>query len=980
MSRPRGSPLSELQNGLDRLGLEARFDTISRTLYSTDASNHRVLPVGVAFPRHVDEVPAIVTLAAGLGVPVLPRGAGTSLGGQAVGPFLILDTARHLDRILEVDPATRTARVEPGVVCRTLNRAAGEHRLQYGPDPASADRATFGGMIGNNATGAHSIRYGMTADHLREARVVVGDGSIVTLSAVDEEQAERRGRGAGLEAGIYRTALALRSELPARLAARWPKTWRRSSGYGLDYLAGHHPEAPAAWYLAPEPYGRANLIDLAAAFCGSEGTLGVLLEAQVGLVARPAATALVLLSFPSVIEACRATPAILEAGPSAIELVPAALLERARQAPAYGRKLGFLDAVPPALLAVEFEGETPSAAAAGFSRVPFRGRELVEPSPQADFWEVRRGGLGLLMSVSGDVKPITFIEDVAVPVGALADYVGRVDAILNQEGTTAEWYAHASAGCLHMRPMVNLKSDRGRAQLRRIAEAVVRETVDLRGAISGEHGDGLSHTEFNQTLFGPELTEGFRRWKAAFDPRGILNPGKVVSVEGAPAGGIDRDLRYPPGYGQTVRLAPAFAYTREQGLLRAVEACSGVGVCRKDDGVMCPSFQATREEADSTRGRANVLRAALTGALPAGALTGPEMHRVLDLCLECKGCKAECPTGVDMARLKAEYLALYQRANGVSIRSKAFARIASTQEALAPFSWAHNRLRSWGPFRRALQALLRIDRRRTLPPLHRVPFRGSVPILSLGHRSSSDAAILFVDSFTDRNHPEVGRSALRVLEAAGFRVGRAAGQVCCGRPMISKGLLDEARELARRNLAALAPHAEAEVPIVGLEPSCLLTLRDEYLEFFPDDERARAVARQARLLEEALLEAGPEGRRIERLNLSPETSPLLVHNHCHTRALVGSGPALEALRASGASVRETGAGCCGMAGSFGYETEHYDLSTRIGEMRLLPEVRGHPGVVLAPGFSCRTQIFDGTGVVALHPGEYLAGRLVEDAG
>ncbi len=980
MSRASDLPNLELQDGLARLGLEARFDPISRTLYSTDASNHRVLPLAVAFPRHGDEVAEIVSLAAGLDIPVLPRGAGTSLGGQAVGPFLILDTARHLDRILEINPETRTARVEPGVVCRTLNRAAGAYRLHYGPDPASADRATFGGMIGNNATGAHSIRYGMTADHLTRAQVVVGDGSLVTLSAVEAGEAERRSRGSGLEAGIYRTALELRGELPSVLSDRWPKTWRRSSGYGLDYLAGHHPHAPAAWYLAPEPYGRANLLDLPAAFCGSEGTLGILLEAQVSSVARPEATALLLLAFPSVIEACRATPAILEAGPSAIELVPAALLERARQAPAYARKLGFLETIPPALLAVEFEGETLAAAASGFARVPFRGRQLLEPAPQADFWEVRRGGLGLLMSVAGDVKPITFIEDVAVPVGALAEYVERVEAILGQEGTTAEWYAHASAGCLHMRPMVNLKSDRGRAQLRRIAEAVVRETVDLGGSISGEHGDGLSHTEFNQILFGPKLTEGFRRWKAAFDPQGILNPGKVVSQEGAPPGGIDRDLRYPPGYGQTVGFEPIFAYSREQGLLRAVEACSGVGVCRKDDGVMCPSFQATREEADSTRGRANVLRAALTGALPPEALTGPEMYRVLDLCLECKGCRAECPTGVDMARMKAEYLALYQRANGVSIRSKAFARIAALQEALAPLAWAHNRLRSWGPFRGALQTLLRIDRRRTLPAIHRVSFRESVPILSLADRALPDRAILFVDSFTDRNQPEVGRAARRVLEAAGLRVGRAAGQVCCGRPMISKGLLEEARELARRNLAALAPYAEAEIPIVGLEPSCLLTLRDEVLEFFPDDERARAVARQARLLEEALLEAGPEGRRIDRLALSPESSPVLLHNHCHARALVGSGKALESLRAAGAAATETGAGCCGMAGSFGYETEHYELSTRIGEMRLLPEVRRHPGVVVAPGFSCRTQIADGTGVVALHPAEYLAGRLIEAPG
>ncbi|HSR47631.1 MAG TPA: FAD-linked oxidase C-terminal domain-containing protein [Anaerolineales bacterium] len=977
MSLRSSDSLAEMRAFLDAEAVEARFDRVTRTLYSTDASNHQVPPLGVVFPRHRDQVAGIVAKAAELRMPVLPRGAGTSLAGQAVGPCLIVDTARFLDRILELEPEAGLARVEPGVVCQSLNAAAQRHGLKFGPDPASADRATFGGMLGNNATGAHSVQFGMTADHALRVTMVCGDGSLQAFEPVQESEAQRRAGGTSIGAGIYRTLLALRHSSLEAVRDRWPRTWRRSSGYGLNYLVGHTPDAPASWYRAPEPYLPPDLVNLPAMLCGSEGTLGVFVEAVVRLVRRPRATSLLLLSFESVAEACAEAVDLLENDPAAVELIPAAILQRAKAIPGYARNLGFLASVPTALLAVEFDGETPAEAAAKAGETRRNGTLLEDPRRQAEFWEVRKAGLGLLMSVPGDTKPSTFIEDVSVPVADLPEYVRRVDAILASAGTAGEWYAHASAGCLHLRPMVNLKTDVGRRQMREIADAIVEEAYRLHGAVSGEHGDGLSHTEFNARLFGPELTEAFRKLKTAFDPEGILNPGKIVALEGAPGASIDKDLRYRAGDAIEVPLDTEFAFRRELGFQRAVEACTGVGVCRKDGGVMCPSFQATRDERDSTRGRANALRAALTGWLPASALLEPDLYAVLDLCLECKGCKAECPTGVDMARVKAEFLHAYQMHHGTSLRSRLLAQPARLQGWLRAAAPVHNALRRSRLFRQALHAAVGIDRRRVLPEIQRRRFRDILRPMAASKGSRSDAAILFVDTFTDLNEPDVGKAAVRVLEAAGATVGRAPGQVCCGRPLISKGMLPEAKRLARANIDALAPYAQAGLAIVGLEPSCLLTLRDEYLEFFPDDPRAHAVAGAALLFEEFLVAPSGEARRIDRIAWKPDGPAGLVHNHCHAKAMVGSGPLLAAL-AGPAPIRETSAGCCGMAGSFGYETEHYALSMDIANLRLLPEMRQgleQGAVPIAAGMSCRTQIRDALGVEAVHPAIYLAARL-----
>lgn len=954
---------SELRGLLQhRLQGEFSLDPIQRAIYATDASNHQITPLGVIFPKTESDLFAAVQTAAELGVPILPRGAGTSLPGSTIGRALVVDCSRYLANIRQIDRERGMAIVEPGVVCNQLNAAAAGLGMQYGPDPASADRATFGGMIGTNATGAHSIRYGMTVDHVVALEVVLADGSEARLEPLTLEAAGRKSEGKGLEADIYRRAFKVRRDYAAAVRDHWPRTWRRSSGYSLNYLTGYTPSRPAAWYQ--HQYPPPAEFNLASLVCGSEGTLAVIRSAEVRLVPRPAATVLLVIGFDGVAEAADFTPAILETEPAAVELIPRLLIERARQVPAYARRLGFVEGDPQALLVVEYTGNTQAEALAQADQLRSRGRLLVNPREQGDLWAVRKAGLGLLMSVPGDAKPITFMEDVAVPVEQLGRYVREVDRLLEAHGTHGEWYAHASAGCLHMRPLVNLRTADGVHTMREIADQVVDLVVRMKGSISGEHGDGLSHTAYNQRLFGPEIAEAFRELKAGFDPQGILNPGKVVAPGGG-AAALDADLRYGPDYRSSAP-STTFRFGPEGGFAQAVESCIGVGICRKADGVMCPSFQATRNEMHSTRGRANALRAAISGVLPEEALTSRQMFEVLDLCLECKGCKSECPTQVDMARIKAEFLSQYQAVHGVTLRSRAFGGIAAALALAQPIWWLANRVAGSGWFRWLLERTLRIARERRLPLLAGRRFRRQFqPQAKQGER-----VVLFVDTFTEYSVPEVGTAAVRLLEAAGCRVELVAQQACCGRPMISKGLLERAKRQAVKNVRALEGYARQGVPIIGLEPSCISAVRDEYLDLLPDDDGAIAVAGAARLIEEYLtepLETG--GRRIDRIQASAAGSRALVHNHCHSKALVGNSPLQEMLRSVDFEVEQIDAGCCGMAGSFGYEAEHYDLSMQVGELKLFPAVRnsGDGVQIAAPGISCRTQLKDGTGIEAVHP-------------
>ncbi len=618
---------------------------------------------------------------------------------------------------------------------------------------------------------------------------------------------------------------------------------------------------------------------------------------------------------------------------------------------------------------VEFAGEDLAEATAHAGRVSREGKLLTSPAAQADLWAVRKAGLGLLMLMPGDIKPVPFIEDVAVPVERLGEYVREVNRLLREHGTRGEWYAHASAGCLHLRPLINLKSAVDRERMAAIASDVVDLVGAMHGVLSGEHGDGLSRTAFNARLFGSEIAAAFTELKQAFDPLGLLNPGKVVPSIVAPAS-LVADLRLT----STLSMPTHFAYTREGDFAHAVDGCNGQGECLKTSGVMCPSFQATRDEAHSTRGRANALRAVLSGGLPTDGLAGKELHAVLDLCLECKACKSECPSAVDMARLKAEYLAYYQAEHGVPLRSRMFGEIAQIARLAQPLAPLVNRLAEASPTRRLMEATIGISRRRSLPRFARERF--SRWFARHTPAPGDREVVLFVDTYTETICPEVGRAAVAVLEACGCRVVTASGQVCCGRPMISKGLLDRARQQADLNLRALSPAAGRGIPILGLEPSCILTLRDEYLELFPGDRRALAVAASALLIEEYLTTPDANGRRpVDSLPTAGRVGTILFHGHCYTKSLVGTAPMQAMLETVGQSVEEVDSGCCGMAGSFGYEAEHVELSEAIGELKLFPAIRDgvrRGATICAAGVSCRTQIADGTGARAIHPIEVVA--------
>ncbi|MBP7691148.1 MAG: FAD-binding protein [Anaerolineales bacterium] len=951
-------PPPDLVNDLARQFTgELRFDALARALYATDASIYQIAPLGVAFPRTAADLQAAVQVCAQHGVPVISRGGGSGLAGGAVGRGLVLDCSRHLTS-LDLNVEEGWAWAAAGVVCDALTQAARPHGLDYGCAPSSSDRATVGGMVACNATGAHSLCYGLTSDQLLAADVILADGRAVTL-APDQAPADL---AAGVGAIVAAHADAIR--------AAYPHTWRSVSGYRLnDLLAPHGFSAtrPAGW--GDRPYPDAGPGHLHRLLAGSEGTLAVIARAKLRLVPRPACTGLSLLQFESIRQAADATRAVLETGPAAVELLDQRLIDVTRAAPGYAHLLGWVVGRPAAVLAVEYTGANAAEVVAQIAALEARrlapaSTRALSAEDQAAVWGVRKAGLGLLMSVRGDAKPAAFMEDVSAPVERLGELIGEIERIFAAEAVTgAAFYGHASAGCLHIRPLLNLKQAADVARMRRIAGAVCAAVRRLGGAMSGEHGDGLARSAWNAELFGPAVYAALGAVKDLFDPRGLLNPGKIVA---APA--LTEHLRYGPRY-QARTLATMLDFSREGGFAGAVEQCNGAGACRQAGGAMCPSFQATRDEEHSTRGRANALRAALSGALPPEALTSARLHAVLDLCLECKACKAECPSAVDMAKLKYEFLAHYQAQHGVPLRSRLFGQIALVSRLAQPAAGLVNALLAAPAARWLGERLLGIAAQRPLPKFARRTFRAQFE-----PRAGGRPVVLFDDTYTQYQAPEVGLAAVRVLRAAGYEP-VLAPKVCCGRPLISKGLLAEARVHARRNVAVLAPFAQRGMPIVGLEPSCLLTLRDEYLDFLPGDPDAQAVARQALLLEEFVDRAAERYRPLLAGGLAGRT--LAVHGHCYQKALTGLGPLLRALRLTGADVRAIDAGCCGLAGAFGYEAEHYAVSMRIGEDRLLPAVRAAAPetVIIAAGISCRSQIAAGAGRLAQHPAQSLAQSL-----
>jgi FAD/FMN-containing dehydrogenase/Fe-S oxidoreductase len=951
---------SVLKDGIDG---DVRLDDISRMLYSTDASVYEMDPLGVVLPRSVADVVTVVKAAADFEVSLTPRGAGTSLAGQAVGRSLHLDFSRHLNRILELNAAERWVRVEPGVVLDELNAFLSPYDLMFAPDVATSSRACVGGMIGNNSSGAHSLIYGKTIDHVAEVTAVLSDSSLVRFGPVNDAELTVKTSQGDLEGAVYR---ALRKQVATHadeIRARFPHVMRRVSGYNLDELL------PSSG----QPF------DLSKIVIGSEGTLCVVVEARLKLVERPRQTALVACHFQDIVEALRANVEILGTDPSAVELTDRVLLDQTKNSIEHAPQRRFLKGDPEALLFVEYYGESREeleARADGLEdllRTKGLGYACVrafDSDQQKAMWELRKAGLGLLMGMRGDPKPTSGVEDTCVPVESLPEYVTRVRALMAEHEVVAQMYGHASVGVLHIRPILNMKEPRGVQLLRLFAEKMSDMVLEYGGSMSAEHGDGLARSEWIQKMFGPRIAAAFAEVKAVFDPDGIMNPGKIVD---APM--MDENLRYGGEY-RTREVETHFSFDREGGFQQAAEMCSGIGHCRKKlVGTMCPSYMATLEEEHSTRGRANALRAALTGGLK-GGLVGEELHQVMDLCLECKACKAECPSSVDMAKLKYEFLAHYGEAHGYSLRARLFGHIDRLNRWMSPVAPVANWLARNPVNRWLIDRLLGIDRRRHLPALASQTFSSWFDKRTHKRGGTRGQVVLFNDTFTEYNEPQIGMAATFILESAGFEVLLPTRRLCCGRPMISKGFLKEAKQRARENVEELAPYAAKGLPIVGLEPSCILTFRDDYLDLLGNDSKARAVADRVFMLEDFLVSLKEENRLS--IAFTDTRRRVLVHGHCHQRALVGIGATLEILgMPPNFEVEEIPSGCCGMAGSFGYEKEHYDISMKVGEERLFKAVRsaGEDVVIAAVGTSCRHQIADATGKRARHWAEILVEAL-----
>ncbi|HUF68356.1 MAG TPA: FAD-linked oxidase C-terminal domain-containing protein [Longimicrobiales bacterium] len=985
-----------------------RFDTYTRHLYSTDASIYAIEPIGVVFPRHADDVIAAIEIAGRYGAPLLPRGAGTSLAGQTVGHAVILDFSHAMHSIVAIDAEARMATVQPGVVQDDLNAAASPHGLWFAPDTSTANRATIGGMIGNNSCGSRSALYGMTIDHVESLDVVLSDGSRTRLDAVTPEQLSVRARGSGLEAALYREVSALVETRADAIRDGFPPHWRRSGGYRLDRML---PEA--------------GPFDLSKLVIGSEGTLATVVEATLRLVPRPLAVVGMAGHFDSVDAALGAVEAARECGAAAIELVDDAILDLARHSPVHGRLTEALVGRPGALLWVEFYGDSHPEVAAAASKLEAvwtrtsagRPREhravngcngvyavvRAKSSKQLrQFRELRKAGLALLTAAGeGGERSLAFVEDTAVDPARLQEYTRRFRGILERHGLRAGFYGHASAGCLHIRPFMNLRQPGRIDTLRAVATEVASLAAEFGGMNSSEHGDGLARAEFSRQLFGDALYECMREVKRVFDPLDRLNPGKKVDPPP-----MTENLRDPalPDAGP---IRTHFAFDADDGMRGVANRCARIGACRKSagsGGTMCPSYMATRDERHATRGRANALVHALSTPDPAAAFSDDGLYEILDLCLECKACRTECPLSVDMAMLKAEFLAHYHDAHGVPFGARLFGNVRTLNRVGSSFAPLSN-LGSAGPSRWLLEWLAGVDRRRPLPRFRRdtlqrwfarrdhggadagarqVPGLGAAtrPGLADGERGR---VIFLADSFTSYTEPEIGRAAIELLEAAGYTV-ELAGDVCCGRALISKGLLRQAKAAHARLLDRLAPAALEGTPIVGCEPSCVFTLVDELPALSGDDPRAAAVARAAGLVDDLLVAAIDDGDLSLDAGSDLHRKRILLHPHCHQKAASAGGSTVSLLeRLPGAMVTTLDAGCCGMAGSFGFETAHYDLSMRIGGMRLFPAVDAEPdAIIAATGTSCRQQIEHGARRVALHPvvliRQALAGRIDAPAG
>lgn len=960
---------------------EVLFDRGSRGRYSTDASIYQIEPVGVLIPKTAADVHAAIDICRELQVPILARGAGTSQCGQTVGAALVIDNSKHLNRVVDFNRDAMTVTVEPGMVLDHLNAFLKPHGVWFPVDVSTAAQCTIGGMAGNNSCGSRSIAYGNMVHNVASIDAILSDGTAARFStAAEMSVADSRVHGIALR--LRQIAAREHDEIERMV----PKVMRRVGGYNLDIF---HPQSE-------RPYTADGSVNLSHLLVGSEGTLAYTRQITLKLLPLPAHKTLGVVNFPTFHQAMELTRHLVKLGPCAVELVDRTMIELARDNPAFRPVIDkALIGAPEAILLVEFAGDTKDEQVRklrqlvelmGDLGLPGSVVEMTDAGSQKELWEVRKAGLNIMMSMRGDGKPVSFIEDCAVPLEHLAEYTSRLTDVFKKHGTRGTWYAHASVGTLHVRPILDMRAG-GAEKMRAIAEEAGAMVREYKGAFSGEHGDGLVRSEWVAWQFGPRLTRAFEEVKDLFDPAGIMNPGKIVRCTKMDDASL---FRFKPGYQPTpltpaldwsawnvqtdpateITTAPGTGGDPAGGFAKAVDMCNNNGHCRKfDAGTMCPSYRVTRDEQHLTRGRANTLRLALSGQLGPDAFTSGEMRATMDLCVSCKGCKRDCPTGVDMAKMKTEFLYQWQKKHGLKLRDKLIAYLPRWAPWAARFPMLFN-LRDTLPGAALLsEKWFGFSAKRSLPAWRADTFlRAAASVDSVDPKEAN--VVLFADTFNNYFESENARAALKVLQAAGYRVhvARPAQQdaerdrpLCCGRTYLAAGLVDQARAEARRVIDALRPFVARGIPVVGLEPSCLLTLRDEFLVMGLGSD-AELLAKNAFLFEEFLAREHDAGRLHLQLAPLPETRALL-HGHCHQKAFDAVKPAQKILALiPDLTVELIESSCCGMAGSFGYEAAHYDVSMQMAELSLLPAIRKADAntLLVADGTSCRHQIADGT--------------------
>ena len=938
---------------------DIRFDTITRKLYSTDASIYQIEPMGVLLPKDQESLIAAVELAAQYKLPLLPRGSGSSLAGQAVGDAIILDTSKYLNRIISpVNPETREVTVEPGVILARVNREAARYGLMFGPDPASAERATIGGVIGNNATGAHSIRYGMTADHIVSADTVLADGSLATWGEVTS--------GGVTHNAMFDQVIGLARKIRVKgaedIQKGWPKTWRNSTGYRLNYLLPWSATRPPQWEGAEYPRRIADGgIDLAPLLAGSEGTLAIIRRATLRLVPKPRITQLAILEYKNVIAACEDVVRILRLAPAAVELIPQDLVHLAKSVPAFAANARFFNDSAGAFLAVEFSGNE-KADLENLGRTGPNTITVAETAAdQEAIWATRKVGLGLFDSASKATRPIAFIEDCAIPVENLGEFVRHLEAIFSQHGVTATYYAHASAGCLHVRPMIDLRVNSGRESLLSISRATFQLTMGLGGSMSSEHGDGIVRGQWIRETVGEDAYQWMVQLKKTADPENRLNPGKIIDTPPI-LSYFRNDGKKPIQIWNT-----NVDFSETNGLLPAIERCNGQGVCRKEGGVMCPSYQVTKDEVFSTRGRANLLREFVYG--DPSELRIRDLKETFDLCLACKGCKAECPSKVDMAKLKIAFMERYYKSHPHSLRDHIFAHLPTLVRAFSGMPWLYNYAIDLFASSPAILAKIGISNAHPLP---RILSSAKWTENSASTDVKKQKVIFLSDTYTRFFEPEIEQAAVEVLGRAGYEILMPVS-IGAGRTYLSKGFL----AYAKKHLAGLVDQLQRLDPdgslqVVCLEPSELSVLRDELPALIPG-QKSRSIASRSYSLEEFLL------RNSKLESKSAKSKKVLFHAHCHQKTTspaddgIAMGPeaTIEILRKFGYQPELINSGCCGMAGSFGYELEHAQISRQAAEIALFPAIRAEEEIsdtiICTTGTSCRTQIGSGLGKASYHP-------------